>query len=1011
MCAELRLYLFGSPRLEQDGTVIEIDTRKAIAMLAYLVLGEAGPTGGYSRDALAALLYPDSDQTSARGALRRTLSALRKGLKQTILETERERVTVNLETLWVDVLVFQENLRQLKQHKHIPGQACEDCRQRLKESIELYVADFMAGFSLRDSFTFDDWQFYQADTLRQELAGALENYTYELAAQGDYEAAILQARHWLSLDLLREEAQRRLMLLYAWNGQRSAALRQYRECVRVLDKELGVPPLEETTELYQRLLENRLPSTPHESPGETLTAAQPQVEIPAAPSSEVLSTTTNELEVFPLVGRSVEWQILLQAYQATGIKGNWFVLEGEAGIGKTRLADEFLQQVQAAGAAILRSRCYEGETGLAYAPFLDGMNAFLKQPDVKCRLQALPPAGISPAVPLLPVLRETFKDLPPAPVMENPGAQALFFDALRMIVAHLLEAGGPSAVPGVLFLDDLQWADAASLDLLSFLIRRMKGVFILTAWRSDAVPLDHRLRQLLSQAGREEKAASLVLPRLKPEDMAGFFGDVQADLDLKPNFIRHFYAETEGNPFFVVAYAQSIREELKASEDFEWQLPHSVRDLLQTRLSGVSGMNWQILTAASIIGRAFTFGILKEVSGRSELEVIEGLEALLEQNLIVEQRIGDAPASEVRYDFTHDKIRSLVSEQTSLARRRLLHQRAAGAYAAQARQRQEAWSQAAAHYQLSGQLSEAAACFRQAGEVARSLFANREALDHFQNALACDDPEPVSLHEAIGDLYALMGEYLAALTHYENAAALCRAEQLPGIEHKLGVIHGQRGHWELAECHYQSALEEIDEAPAVEDSSPGQRAMIYADWSLAVHRQGDTQRALELAERSLELAQTSQTLLAAAQAYNILGILERVNGNPKQAIEHLQRSLEIASSLADIGSQAAAMNNLAKVYADTGQPEQAIQLSEQALALCIQRGDRHRAAALHNNLADLFHAAGNQEKTMEHLRQAVVIFAEIEGWGEVHSAAHLTGQASQTAATERLPEVWKLSEW
>lgn len=713
-----------------------------------------------------------------------------------------------------------------------------------------------------------------------------------------------------------------------------------------------------------------------------------------------------------MIGRSTEWQAIQQAYQDMGAKGGWFVLEGEAGIGKTRLAEEFLQQAQAAGAPVLHLRCYEGESGLAYAPFLDGLNDILKQPGAVNRLKKLPPGAISPAVPLLPMLRETFQDLPPAPAIENPGAQALFFEALRRIITQLLEAPEPQTAPGVLFLDDLQWADAASLDLLAFLVRRMQYGFILTAWRSDAIPVEHRLRKLLSQAGREGKTASLTLPRLKPEDMAGFLGGIQVDLEQEPDFLKHFYTETEGNPFFVVAYAQSIREDLEAQKGFEWQLPHSVRDLLQTRLTGISGMNWQILTAASIIGRAFTFSVLREVSGRSELEVIEGLEALLKQHLIIEQRSSEPALMEARYDFTHDKIRSLVAGQTSLARRRLLHQRAAGAYAGLARQRREAWSQAAYHYRLAGQLSEAATCFRQAGEVARSLFANREALGHFQSALACDDPEPVSLHEAIGDLHALMGEYQAALSHYETAAALCSPELLPGIEHKLGIIHGQRGDWELAECHYKSALEEIEALPAAESASASQEAAIYADWSLAVHRQGNTRRALELGEKALALAQAGKTLPAVAQAHNILGILERVDGRPGQAIEHLQQSLEIARSLNDLGSQAAALNNLARVYADSAQPEQAIRLSEQALELCLQQGDRHRAAALHNNLADLFHAAGKQDKAMEHLRHAVIIFAEIEEWGSTAAQVQQPGTpANDRLPAERLPEIWKLSEW
>ena len=192
---------------------------------------------------------------------------------------------------------------------------------------------------------------------------------------------------------------------------------------------------------------------------------------------------------------------------------------------------------------------------------------------------------------------------------------------------------------------------------------------------------------------------------------------------------------------------------------------------------------------------------------------------------------------------------------------------------------------------------------------------------------------------------------------------------------------------------------------------PGQRAMIHADWSLAVYHLGDPHRALALAEKSLLLAQKSQNPPAMAQAFNILGILERVEGNPEGAIEYLQRSLEIARSQEDIGSQAAALNNLARVYADSDRLEQAIQLSEQALELCIQRGDRHREAALHNNLADLYHTLGNHDLTMDHLQRAVVLFAEVEGWGEVQGEKSTSSKMMSPGEVERLPEIWKLSEW
>ena len=182
----LTFHLLGSPRIELDGAPIEVDTRKAIALAVYLaVTGEL-----HSRERLAALFWPDADEAKAHAALRRTLSVLNKALDGEGLRIERE--TVNLETgaAWVDVAEFHRRLADCRAHGHPPHDPCPDCLQPLSEAVTLYHDDFLAGFTLRDSSAFDDWQFFQSETLRRELAGALERLARCHLAQREYEPAI-----------------------------------------------------------------------------------------------------------------------------------------------------------------------------------------------------------------------------------------------------------------------------------------------------------------------------------------------------------------------------------------------------------------------------------------------------------------------------------------------------------------------------------------------------------------------------------------------------------------------------------------------------------------------------------------------------------------------------------------------------------------------------------------------------------------------------------------------------
>ena len=156
---EYRFYLFGPPRLEFQGQPVAVDTRKALALLAYLLI-EDQPQ---SRDTLATLLWPESNQSAARAALRRTLSPLRSALSSDIIDFGRELIAIHPgDDLWCDVLDFQVQLAEWRSHGHAENQTCLRCLDPLKKAVDLYQADFMAGFGLRDSVAFDDWQFFES---------------------------------------------------------------------------------------------------------------------------------------------------------------------------------------------------------------------------------------------------------------------------------------------------------------------------------------------------------------------------------------------------------------------------------------------------------------------------------------------------------------------------------------------------------------------------------------------------------------------------------------------------------------------------------------------------------------------------------------------------------------------------------------------------------------------------------------------------------------------------------
>jgi DNA-binding SARP family transcriptional activator len=228
--AGLYISLFGYPAVELDGTPVALDERKLLALLAYLAVSGAPQ----SRETLGTLLWPELDQAQSYANLRHALWSLKRADLAEWLEIARETIALR-DSFELDVATFQ--------------QAIQD--QRFDMAAALYHADFLAGFTLRDAPAFDEWQFFQAEQLRHALAAALQQLIAGQRDRGDYQAGIAYARRWLALDGLHEEAHRQLMQLYALSDQHTAALRQYQECARLLNEEVGSLPDEQTTALFE----------------------------------------------------------------------------------------------------------------------------------------------------------------------------------------------------------------------------------------------------------------------------------------------------------------------------------------------------------------------------------------------------------------------------------------------------------------------------------------------------------------------------------------------------------------------------------------------------------------------------------------------------------------------------------------------------------------------------------------------------------------------------------------
>ena len=761
------------------------------------------------------------------------------------------------------------------------------------------------------------------------------------------------ARRRLELDPLHEPAHRELICLLSWSGDRAAAMEQYRVCVRALSEELGVSPLTETTALFEQVYDGTLPE-----PGRLTNAEAPVL-------TPVVADPPGEL---PLVSRAAEIAALLGAHEGARPDGVMAVIEGEAGIGKTRLADELVRRTDG---VVLSAHCHDDEAGIPYGPVVELLREAVQEQRRRDWARTVPDSSLVDAALLLPELAQLRPDLPPPLPLDGPGGPVRLMEGIAAVISAACT--GPS--PGIVILDDAHAADEATLDAISYLARRLQGrsMLVVVCWRSEAMPPGHRLRGLAV-----DLEATIVSPaRLDEDEVAQLVRTTRSDGE-STDLARRVFLESEGLPLFVAEYLATLAE--GGTEDAP--LAKEMRGLLDRRLSGLGEAARQVLGAAAAVGRSFDFETVRQVSGRSDEEAVSALE-----NLIVRGVVRETQGAELVYDFSHSKLRELVYEGTGLARRRLLHKRIAAAIGSQRRGVASA-GLLATHLRLAGDIEGAAQQHRIAAEHAIVVHAHADALEHLEAALAWESLDAGDIHERMGDVRVLLGDYAGALASYRTASAYGRPESQAAIEHKAGSVHHRRGEWDRAESRFTAAL---DAAPP---AATGLRARIMADLGLTLHQSGQPGRATQLAYEALELAEAADDLQAEAQAHNILGVFARSRGEAVDALDHLGRSLEIAQHLGDGPAEGAALNNLALVHRDDGELDAALELSERALTLCADYGDRHREAALENNLADLHHAAGHEDEAMAHLKRAVALFSEV-------------GADEAT----RLPEIWKLVSW
>jgi DNA-binding SARP family transcriptional activator/Flp pilus assembly protein TadD len=893
----LQVQLLGNFHLVYDDQpVLGLDTPRKQSFFAYLLLNRDSPQ---SRQQLAFTFWPDSAESQARTNLRNLLYKVREDFPLT-----DDFLDVKPKSLWwkgeapvtIDLDQFNEAVQRADQANQAGDP--KGYQRALEEAVQFYAGDLLPG-------CYEDWIIPERDRLNQAYLGVLEELIELLDAEGDYSGAIRHARELLQQDPLRESTSRTLMELHALKGDTARAIKVFHGLADTLEKELGLEPSHSTLDLYEKLLARDIDLVGEKPPRVTEKAVS-------------------------LVGRDQESITLQKIWQEERDQPHLILIKGEAGIGKTYLAENFLRWTRRQGIKDLTTRSYPSEGELAYTPLI----SLLRNDLINTRLKSLETPWLVELSRLLPELKEEYPDLPDPEELSESWQRGRMFEAC----ARALLSGADRMV---ILLDDLHWFDHESLAWLRYMIEFKSNTKLLFVGniRSEELSPDNPLTALIRDLKGKGLVTEIELDSLNQEATISLAAKLWGD-ELDEASAELLFQETEGNPLFVVEVVRSGYLKDRPDPEEGMKIPPKIQAVIQSRLGMLSPTARELTDLASLVGREFDYDLLFRASDLEENTVLGGLDELWGRRVIRDQ-------GQKGYDFSHEKFREVIVQDLSPHRKKHFHRKIAEALESIHQDRLEkVASELAHHYKEEGRKDKALHYLILAGGEARRVYARQNAVEYYQEAI--DFLEDKESSQAI-QVYWDWGNSLFKMANYQKAEeafhAMGDAARVNGDTQMESVSWLELGKVQDRQGDFQRALESAEKARAVAEKNnhEEQKADAILLKGQQHYRLGEADQAETYINEALKIHQKRKDSFSVGRCLNLLGLAHDVRGQFQEARQYKEQAIEVFNGIPGRHSKWWIGNvtlNLANSANLGGEYQKAVDLYQKALEIMKEIGDQ-----------------------------------------------------------------------